>query len=243
MDLKGNYGWDAPGVIRLLFLVGILSVGAGGVLFALFERTALGLAWFFLWMTTIGAFICFVEAYLMIRSSKKGKFQVIDRLLDDLKLKGDAQVLDVGCGRGALLISAAKRLPEGKVTGIDIWSEKDQSGNSTFHTMQNIHLNGVDGHADIDTADARNLPFPDATFDAIVSCLMLHNLPSAREREKALAEMVRVLKPGGKIGLIDFRHAGEYTHSLERKGFRCHHHGPYWRMFPPATIVIARAPH
>ncbi len=240
--MQGNYGRDAPKVIRLFFLIGILSVAAGGILFEIFDSLAPALAWFFLWMMVIGAAICFVEAYLMIRSSRKGKFEVIEKLLEQLKLKGDEQVLDVGCGRGALLISTAKRLTDGKVMGVDIWREQDQSGNNSFHTMQNIHLEGVDRRAEIDTADARELPFPDDNFDAVVSCLVLHNIPSAKGRRKALREMIRVLKPGGKIGLIDFRHAGEYQSYLEQKGFRCDHHGPYWRMFPPTTMVIAHAP-
>ena len=175
----------------------------------------------------------------MIRSSRKGKFKVIEHLLNDLKLKGDEECLDVGCGRGALLIALAKRLTGGRVLGIDIWRASDQSANSPFNTMQNIHREGVDGRADVETADAREVPYDDDSFDLVVSCLALHNIPTPAGRRKALREMIRVLRPGGKIGLIDFRHAGEYRHYLEDRGFVCEHHGPYWRMFPPATLVVS----
>jgi len=53
-----------------------------------------------------------------------------DRILDRLHLRGDEVVLDMGCGRGAVLTAVARRLTTGRVTGVDIWSKKDQSGNA-----------------------------------------------------------------------------------------------------------------
>ncbi len=58
----------------------------------------------------------------MVWSSRVAKLKLRDRLLDSLALKGDEKILDVGCGRGLLLIGAAKRLKTGKATGIDVWS-------------------------------------------------------------------------------------------------------------------------
>ena len=73
----------------------------------------------------------------MIWSSKVAKPSLRDRLLDSLELKGDEKVLDVGCGRGLLLIGIAKRLKSGKATGIDVWSHEDLSGNSADATKAN----------------------------------------------------------------------------------------------------------
>jgi hypothetical protein len=58
------------------------------------------------------------------------KLSVWKELLDELDLRGDEHVLDIGCGRGAVLISAAHRLPRGQATGADIWRLRDQTGNS-----------------------------------------------------------------------------------------------------------------
>jgi len=55
-------------------------------------------------------------------NSRRGKFQVWDEILDELHLGGDERVLDMGCGRGAVLIAVARRLTTGRVTGIDLWS-------------------------------------------------------------------------------------------------------------------------
>src|SRR5438270_621724 len=54
------------------------------------------------------------------------KFAVWAELLDRLDLRGDERLLDVGCGRGAVLLMAARRLPRGRAVGVDVWSARDQ---------------------------------------------------------------------------------------------------------------------
>src|SRR5258708_3150043 len=63
-------------------------------------------------------------------STGPGKLSVWKELLDELDLRGDEHVLDIGCGRGAVLISAARRLPRGRATGADIWRLRDRTGNT-----------------------------------------------------------------------------------------------------------------
>jgi ribosomal protein L11 methylase PrmA len=70
-----------------------------------------------------------LQAALMLLSSKSGKFRARERLLDSIPWRGDETVLDVGCGRGLMLICAAKRLETGKAVGADIWQKEDQYGN------------------------------------------------------------------------------------------------------------------
>jgi cyclopropane fatty-acyl-phospholipid synthase-like methyltransferase len=73
----------------------------------------------------------------MVWSSKVGKLRERERLLDAVPWRGDETVLDVGCGRGLLLTAAARRIPDGKVIGVDIWQEVDQSGNRPEATWAN----------------------------------------------------------------------------------------------------------
>ena len=69
----------------------------------------------------------------------------------------------MGCGRGAVLTAVARRLTTGRVTGIDIWSTLDQSGNAKDVTARNASLEGVADRMEIETGDMRALPFKDAS--------------------------------------------------------------------------------
>jgi arsenite methyltransferase len=146
-----------------------------------------------------------------------GKLSVWRDLLDELGLRGDEQVLDIGCGRGAVLISAAHRLPQGRATGVDIWRLRDQTGNSRAGTERNAMIEGVSERVEVVDADARDLPFPPQSFDVVLSSLALSNIADAEERAKALREAVRVLRPGGPMRIVDDR-ADRYAPVLQSAG-------------------------
>ena len=101
----------------------------------------------------------------MAWDSKFGKVRERERLLDLLTWKGGERVLDVGCGRGLLLIGAAKRLTTGTAAGIDLWQQEDLSDNRPEATLENARLEGVANRVEVHTADMRELPFPDGSFD------------------------------------------------------------------------------
>jgi SAM-dependent methyltransferase len=108
-------------------------------------------------------------------TARRGKFLEWERILDRLQLRGDEIVLDMGCGRAAVLTAVAGRLTTGRVTGVDIWGTTDQSGNAKDVALRNASLEGVSDRVHIETADMRALPFSDATFDLVVSSLAIHN--------------------------------------------------------------------
>ena len=108
-------------------------------------------------------------------------------------------MLDVGCGRGAVLILAAHRLPRGNAVGVDIWRARDQSADSHAATERNAVLEGVDDRVEVIDADARELPFPTASFDLVVSSITIHNIADEEGRNRALVEATRVLRPGGQL--------------------------------------------
>jgi arsenite methyltransferase len=165
----------------------------------------------------IGA-IFWGQGAFMIWSSRVAKLALRDRLLDSLEFKGDEKVLDVGCGRGLMLIGAAKRLKSGKATGIDIWSTQDLSGNSADATRQNSKIEGVSERVRIENGDARKLVYPDNQYDVVVSTLAIHNIPEKADRDTAIREMWRVLKPGGKLLIFDILHTGAYEKVLRERG-------------------------
>jgi SAM-dependent methyltransferase len=150
-------------------------------------------------------------------STGPGKRSVWSELLDALDLKGDEQVLDIGCGRGAVLIAAARRAPKGRAIGVDIWRRRDQSGNSRSATEHNAVVEGVAGRVELVDGDARELSFPPGSFDVVVSSLALNNIRGADERARALHEAARVLRPGGRLRIVDDK-AADYAEPLREAG-------------------------
>src|SRR5712671_2055625 len=141
-----DYGVDAPSVIRNLLLV-----PAAGFLIWL-------TAWLGWWSGDLAGFgirlplshiapwpaaACFFMALWMIYDSKIGKLRTREQLLDNHHWTGAERVLDVGCGRGLMLVGAARRLTTGTASGIDLWQAEDLSGNRPEATMQNAEAEGV----------------------------------------------------------------------------------------------------
>jgi len=212
--MKADYGIDAPGVIRNLLIVTVVGLVAWTTMAAglwsgvvAIGPVRLALARMLLW-PAIG---CGAMALWMLYDSKFGKVRDRERLLDQIPWRGDERVLDVGCGRGLMLIGAAKRLTSGLATGIDIWQAEDLSGNRAEATIENAEHEGVRERVEVRTADMRKLPFDDAAFDVVVSCKAIHNLYDAGDRAQAIREIARVLKPGGRAVINDIRHLAEYA--------------------------------
>ncbi|WP_458069141.1 class I SAM-dependent methyltransferase [Rhodanobacter sp. BL-MT-08] len=228
-----TFGIDAPGVVKTLGLVGVALLIITAVAAAIHQPDIAALT---LWpgcsMT--------LASVLMVLTSTVGKPFVIRRMIDQLQLRGDDQVLDVGCGRGLLLLDAARQLTSGKATGLDLWSTRDQSGNAEAATRRNAELANLSGRVQVDTGDMRQLPYAEASFDVIISSLAIHNLPGRADRERAVREIVRVLKPGGRIALLDFRHTGQYVQTLRASGItNATRSWPIFSMFPCVWIVRA----
>lgn len=228
---RPRFGIDAPTLV-----LGFATGGPLLLLASLFHGFAPALAWT---MRCTGLVMC-AEAILMTLSSLHGKRRVVHGMIGALQLRGDEQVLDVGCGRGLLLLEAARRLPRGCATGIDLWSTRDQSGNAAAATRRNAELAGVADRVRIDTGDMRHLPYADASFDVVVSSLAIHNLPTETEREQSVREIARVLKPGGQVALLDFRCTALYAQTLRESGFTVRRSWPEFRMFPWVWIVRGR---
>jgi ubiquinone/menaquinone biosynthesis C-methylase UbiE len=145
----------------------------------------------------------------MVWYSKVGKLRIRDQILGRIPWRGDEMVLDAGCGRGLLLVGAARRLTTGKAIGLDRWTPGALTGNRPEAALDNARLEGVADRVDMKEGDVRQLPFADASMDVVVSNFVVHEVNSLAEREQMLREMVRVLKPGGRLALVDFIFTGE----------------------------------
>src|SRR6185436_2951149 len=200
--VKPDYGIDAPGVVRNLFLVAAAGIG-------LFFVWRLGF-----WSGVIGpvdvarsvvwpGVACGIMGCWMLYESKIGKLKERERLLDRLPFRGDEAVLDVGCGRGLLLNAAARRLTTGKAVGLDLWQAEDLTGNSPEATLENARREGVLDRVAVETGDMRKMPFAEARFDIVVSNVAIHNVYESEGRAQTMREIARVLKPGGRVVIHD----------------------------------------
>jgi arsenite methyltransferase len=232
---KPDYGVDAPGVIRNLFLAGVIAILIG----IFFPAIRIGPVTFLMRPMTRGMGLGMLgAAVLMLIYVKAGKFRHRDRMLSIIPWTGAETVLDVGTGRGLLMIGAAKRLTTGKSFGIDIWSNVDMGGNHPDRTRRNAELEGVSDKVEIRSEDATKMSFPNNTFDVILSNLCIHNIPTKEGRRKACAEIVRVLKPGGTALISDFIRLGEYAHAFQAAGAQAERTGIFLTdTFPPLGIV------
>jgi SAM-dependent methyltransferase len=119
-----------------------------------------------------------------------------DEYLGLLGLAPGQRVLDVGCGTGVVTRAAARRVaPSGRVIGVD--------SSSALLTVARGYADneGLGALIELRQGDCRRLPFADASFDAALAVTLLAHVPQA---ERALAELVRVTRPGGRVGVFDF---------------------------------------
>jgi ubiquinone/menaquinone biosynthesis C-methylase UbiE len=122
-----------------------------------------------------------------------GGQQATDELMELCHIDGDTYVLDIGCGVGITPCHIAK-VYGCRVVGLDL------RGAMVERARQRADREGVGDLAEFRVADARDLPFDDATFDAVVCESVLAFLP---ERKKAVNEFARVTKPGGYVGISE----------------------------------------
>ena len=141
----------------------------------------------------LGAELYDFLAFLFTRGRER---QLRERMMQLARLDAGDTVLDVGCGTGTLAIAAKKRVGSaGAVFGIDA------SPAMVARATSKSARAGID--VTFTNAFVQALPFPDARFDAVLSTLMLHHLPRQVRRQCA-AEIRRVLKPRGRLLVVDF---------------------------------------
>jgi ubiquinone/menaquinone biosynthesis C-methylase UbiE len=148
----------------------------------------------------------------VVMLGREGAFR--EKVIDLARVKPGECVLDVGCGTGTLAIAAKRRVgPTGKVFGIDASPEMiNRAGTKARKADLDIVFKN-------ESVDA--LPFLDARFDVVLSTLMLHHLPR-KLREQGAREMRRVLKPDGRVLVVDFggrdQRRDRFAHFHQRHG-------------------------
>jgi SAM-dependent methyltransferase len=124
------------------------------------------------------------------------------RIPDSFLASGEGRVLDVGAGSGRAAVGVLLTRPLARVTGVDLYNGYyGIEDNTPDRFMRNASIAHAANRADARAGDARALPFPDASFDAVVSSYVIDHL-NRSDRATALAEVARVLKPMGEFALM-----------------------------------------
>ena len=132
----------------------------------------------------------------------KSSFDLIDQelLFPALHLKSGEAVLDLGCGEGRYALPLASRLGrEGTVYAADLWEEGLASLNDKARRAGLANIRTL--YADV----SRPLPLPDGSVDLALVATVLHDLAEAGQAEGALAEIARLVKPGGRLAVVEFK--------------------------------------
>ena len=196
ISTKGLMIFGVAGLFAILLLILTFTFGGGGILIAI--RCVLALC---------AAILLIFFAYLIharrLLDYNGGGIQgrVLDNLLANLDWNGKGRLLDIGCGSGALAIKAARKFPEAQITGIDYWGAIWDY--ALEQCEDNAKLEGVADRTNFQKGDAAGLDFPDATFDAVVSNLVFHEVRSQPDKLALIREALRVLKPNGVFALED----------------------------------------
>jgi ubiquinone/menaquinone biosynthesis C-methylase UbiE len=116
-------------------------------------------------------------------------------LLDQAAMRAAHRVLDIGCGTGTLTTLAKLLYPDANVVGLD------PDPKALARAQRKARRSAVSIRFDRGSSD--QLPYPDASFDRVLSSFMFHHL-RREQRERTLGEVRRVLAPGGSLHLLDF---------------------------------------
>ena len=124
---------------------------------------------------------------------REGRFK--GRLVQDANIRSGQRILDLGCGTGTLSIMTKKAHPDSEVIGLD--------GDPQVLEIARRKAKETGASIQFDEGMAYQLPYPDGSFDRVLSSMVFHHL-ATQDKERTLAEIYRVLKPDGELHLADF---------------------------------------
>jgi SAM-dependent methyltransferase len=149
-----------------------------------------------------------------------GVARVHRRLLDQAGLRPGQRILEIGCGTGNLLLAAKRAQPDAVAVGLD------PDLTALARASRKARRRGV--AVQLDRGYADDLPYADDSVDVVLSSFMLHHVPGG-QRENAMREVRRVLRPGGALHLVDIGGAAApvdgwvarraHRHELTRENF------------------------
>jgi len=192
---KPKYGWYVKNLILtfniigflglVAFIIGLILLGILGIILSIVGITIMVL---FLWP---GIGLAIMNIILGKDDSEVQGNDILSKIQSPM-------ILDIGCGTGRTAIKIAKSLPkEGHLNGIDIYNANAISGNSIATVNRNAELEGVSDKTTFQYGSATEIPFEDNKFHIVNLSSVLHEVHAYEDKERAMKEIHRVLKPQG----------------------------------------------
>lgn len=135
--------------------------------------------------------------------------EIHEFLVNHLSWDGTGELLDIGCGAGALSIRCAKRFSKAKITGMDYWGKEWDYAKEQCE--KNAEAEKVAERTTFEKGDAAHLPYETGRFDAAVSNFVFHEVRTQPDKRLVVMEALRVVKKGGAFAFQDmFEHKALY---------------------------------
>lgn len=216
--LGHDYNLRVPILYKQLAGAGLLYLGVVSL------ASLVGLDPAYLWFLLPIGFLLLLPSILVAGIAyltRHARLRIRDQIVAAVPWRGDEQVLDVGTGSGITLVGCAHQLTTGKAIGIDIY-DPNAGGGTPAIFWKNAQQEGVADRVELQNVNACQMPFPAAQFDVVVSTLAFHHIHSnsaAAGRREAAQEILRVLRPGGRILIFDVGHVlGDVEQVLHTAG-------------------------
>jgi len=202
----GSYGVDA------LIVPALSVIGAGA--FVALGYTEVGFPRDFSYLVAV---LLVVQIGIYLHTTIRGRFLLWGNVL--AAVPTPQRTLDVGCGRGMVLIETLIEFPQAEGVGLDLWRSRSAKGVERKILISNATENHVMDRTSLQIGDMTAMPFPDDSFDLVTANIAISDVDHDEAgRRAAVAEILRVTRRGGQIRIVDIHYVGEYRDQLKNLG-------------------------
>ncbi len=236
----GGYFIESVRLLVVLIVAGEAMMGFG--LYEDFFASGLSVSMKFVsYAVSVVGSVLIILAIIVLWDGTVARPRAAGRLVKEIAWGGDEVVLNLGCGRGTVLALSSRSLNDGYSIGIDTWQHSKAPNEEPRRILA---VNSKEpGKVLTLRGDPGVLPIADDSVDVVLSAFALHRIAGRKERAALFSEIRRVLRDGGKIGILEGGSAADYSKRLADIGMTdVRLRRMTFSSIPPFRLVLARKP-